>query len=83
MDLFIFFFLDIFWVCLYALFCFVYYSFFVCFCILRKTNTVLAQNEFLNKGQRKGKATLGCWAFCLAIIMHRLRGIEASNCNSL
>lgn len=58
----IFFFLDIFWVCLYALFCFVYYSFFVCFCILRKTNTVLAQNEFLNKGQRKGKATLGCWA---------------------
>ena len=46
----------------FVLFCFVYYSFFVSFCILRKTNTVLAQNEFLNKGQRKGKATLGCWA---------------------
>ena len=44
--------------------CFVLFIivFFVCFCILRKTNTVLAQNEFLNKGQRKGKATLGCWA---------------------
>ena len=65
----IFFFLDIFWVCLYALFCFVYYSFFVCFCILRKTNTVLAQNEFLNKGQRKGEATRGTSVVGLSFVV--------------
>ena len=59
MDLFFFILISFGFVC--AL-CFVYYDLFVCFCILRKTNTVLAQNEFCNKGQRKGKATLVCWA---------------------
>lgn len=56
--------------------CFAYYNLFV----LRKTNSVLAQNEFCNKGQQKGKATLVCWAFVYK--MHCLRGIEESKIHS-
>ena len=64
-----------------VLICFVYYNLFVCFLHCTKTNSVLAQNEFCNKGQQTGKVTLVCWASVYKT--HCLRGIEAStiHCN--
>ena len=55
-----FFYLDIFWVCLCALFCLLW---FVCLLLYSAKNQHSIGSKWVcNKGQRKGKATLVCWA---------------------
>lgn len=68
----------IFWVSLYALFLSVLL---IIICLFyEKPTRYWLKMSFVTKGNKKGKATLVCWAFVYK--MHCLRGIEESKIHS-